>query len=179
MRQLLLSILFLLYAQSFACSCAPVKLSERIKFRNRNIQTSEEVFIADVFAIDTINYTYKLKVKEVFKGAFVKGEVIKGSFLSTCEPYVSIEGTWLLFGDFSDDEFRSKDCGYSKSFEFPWYNALLAPKPDPEGLFGEELVEFQEKEWCNFQNIATINLSEDIEYLRSIKATLGSGNVRD
>lgn len=150
------------------CSCAPPKKIEvrrELEYRN-----SDCVFIGDVFEIDTVSHTYKIKVIESFDGDKV-GKVYNGENIDNCSIYIDSKGKWLIYALQNENHIINiNGCGLTRSFKSPenGYATIPPPPPPPEGRLSDKVLEKISKKYYSVsKKKAQIQLKEEIALLRT------------
>ena len=140
-KNLFVLFIFLTFSISgIPCDCYVYDISD--KGITKAYASSELVFKADVFDIDTVNRTYKMKVLEVYKGAVRVSKIIESEQLENCPPHIKRTGIWIFFGGFESKTFKPTVCGMSFNMESPF----VYPPPPPPHPNDSEATQLSSKE---------------------------------
>ena len=164
--------LFLIVTETYSCVCGPtIELNE---IRNTEYSSAELIFIGEIISISADKKEFKIEVKEVFKGAIKKSQVLNGQNNIYCEPYVENIGEWLIYGKKENGKLKINICGLSRSLKKPYENKFFRYNPIPPPQDAEEKgilkIDRMNKEGLKQNNSKAFDeLNEEIEWLRSKK----------
>lgn len=166
-KTVLISFLLLLVSKEMiACTCGLSRLSEKQKWA---IENSECIFIGEVFEIDKLNQTYKVRVSESLDGGDISNNIYVGKNWKSCSPYIDKKGKWLVYGSVEDGFLRLNLCGISRSFNYPVIYPT-PPPPPPPGLNKKPKSEIEHKN--NYQKRRAKNIEKGLAELNAEIDTL-------
>ncbi len=171
MKQTLTILFTLITTYVFACECSPSpQLTESQK---KEFKQSDYVLVGEVLSISDDHTHFIIKLKEVFKGNLVVGQVLQFDNNYFCEPYVRQTGDWLVYGKVEDGQFTMNLCGLSRSLDNPeenrYFNGIGIPPPPPPGSAGLAEVETEEsrsKRKAKMIETALVETRKELELLR-------------
>lgn len=127
-------VLFLAIQDAFGCDCKEIKKDSIIAVGMRN---SNFVFYGKLVSFDTINYSYKFEIYEIFKGSF-PNKFITGIYNeeAICEKFPQDLDVWLVYANLKCDTISISDCSPSRSIHnFDKYPP--PPRIDRSGMISE------------------------------------------
>jgi hypothetical protein len=145
-----ITIYTILTITSLNC-CPPTKrLSEQ---RQQEYEKSELVFIGEIIELSHANETFKIIVKEIFKGNLIENQTVNGR-LGFREPAPKKLGTWLIYGEFQEEEIVINECGLSRDLERPfdshYFSLIMFPHLAPAKI--QHPKSGKEKSGCGLKN---------------------------
>lgn len=147
----------------YACNCPIVK--ELAKIQNYEIENSECIFVGDVFEVDKVNKTFKVKVIESFDETGSE-TIYSGTYDPICGPSINEKGFWLIYANFyGGSELHINSCGLTRSFKRPEDNLVM-------DILMPSINDNQNnwrKEW---NKKATMTLSNEMANLRKRRKSL-------
>jgi hypothetical protein len=152
-----------------ACQCMDYYSLDSL--RSISFEDSDIVFLGELVANDTTDYSYEFLIYELFKGDF-KTTRVKGKYFSSCSMYPSDGKMWLIYGRFEQDSLIDiNQCLASRSFDDPMgYLYVPPPPPPPNQDYKTDTCNYYlldyELKLLKTKQKAFIDLIEDIEYLR-------------
>jgi hypothetical protein len=167
MKRYLTILILFISIKTFACTCAPKKLSE---WQKSEIENSECIFIGEVIEVNKTDLTFKIKVIESLDGGDEKGNTYIGKNWKSCSPYVSEKGKWIIYGHMEDGFLRLNMCGISRTFK----NPMVYPSLPPREFFEKKLSESEQRKILKNLEIkdsitAKTNLNNEIIALRKLR----------
>lgn len=121
---LLLILISSIINQSFACTCVIPTSIDAIQ--DYEYENSEFVFIGEVFQINVVEKSFKVKIVELFKGREKEKAIIKGIYNEQCGPIIDEIGEWLLYANLTlDNTLKINECGLSRSLKNPEQNTII------------------------------------------------------
>lgn len=169
---------------SYACICPSVTIKEA---RDNSIKNSTLIFIGQVFEIDTINHTYRIRVVEVFKGKPTE-ELIGSSMedstgYSSCAfwPFPHLGNEFIFYANFAKGTNRIfiDQCSATRSILNPQIHlSYFTGKYEKMQGFLSSAMTFEEKlkflkKHNRLKQIAFKDLIAELRYLRKIRAKIG------
>ena len=101
------------------CTCGiPANIvSPSKEIQRTSRENSECILIGKIRVLDVKKQLFKLTVIESLDGANLQDNVYLGKGWKTCEPYITHDATWLIYGYTEDGFLRPNICGISRGFD--------------------------------------------------------------
>ncbi|NJB84188.1 hypothetical protein [Wenyingzhuangia aestuarii] len=143
MKNIFLIILFLSFSETYSCTCAPMKRLDIAQVEE--YEYSEFVLIGEIIEIDNEKRTFKVKVKETFKGNLKNESIIEFRNHKYCEPVVEKKSEWLIYSILKDNKFEINTCGTSRDLNNLERLYIPPPPPVPNDTRSVEIKEAEIK----------------------------------
>lgn len=107
--------------------------------QSKEYNSSEVVFIGNIISVSEDLKYYNLTIVEVFKGNLTENDTIKGINYLSCEPIISQNGNWLLYGRFNSGLLNVNTCGLSRDINAPMRNRYFTIIPLPPENYSDTI----------------------------------------
>lgn len=128
---------------------------------------AHSIIIGNVVSVKDSEGFFTVNVDEVFKGE--EPEILNISFKNACSIYPQLGEKWLLYLVKENDELYASQCGWSRSYSWPFKSGGIGFPEPPSININEDLLPILHR--IN-KDLATLELRMDVNHLRRLKKDL-------
>ena len=115
--RLLFGLMLIITIDSYGCDCKDFSSIDSL--RNVSYAYSDFVFYGELIDFDTVNFTYRFKIHEMFKGN-VCDSIIEGRYYDSCSKFPRDKCNWIIYANLKENGLIDiSQCLLSRSEIYP------------------------------------------------------------